>query len=107
MRCCSLKFAPIRFFTDARIDQALNGELTRPLHIGIDRRITVELNRSVGIVIYEALYSATEAYEQRIAKMQQDTKVLVERINNPGIKKDTFSKTFQDAVRFLVNIYKM
>ncbi len=51
--------------------------------------------------------SVVRAYKKRIEMMEQDNRLIEERIVFVGSKPDTFRKSFEHAIRFLANPYEI
>ncbi len=94
-------------FQDIWNNRAAQSEATTQSLLREASQLQKQIDKLIDRLVNATGDSVIEAYEQRIAKMQQDKKVLMERINNLAVKQDTFSKTFEHAMRFLSNPYKV
>lgn len=70
-------------------------------------QIQIKIDRLVDRLVEADTASVVSAYEQRIERLQHDKRLSEDRLKNAGVPATSFEDTFELALRFLVNPWKM
>ncbi|WP_300061699.1 hypothetical protein [uncultured Roseobacter sp.] len=70
-------------------------------------KLQKQIDKLLDLLIEADSCSVVRAYEKRIEMMEQDNRLIEQRIVFVGSKPDTFRKSFEHAIRFLANPYEI